>query len=67
LWKGEETIKEEEKKKMIDAVSASHKMKKPFRFWATPDTEQSWKTLMEVNADFINTDHIEQLGKFLKQ
>ena len=67
LWKGEGTIKEEEKKKMIDAVSASHKMKKPFRFWATPDTEQSWKTLMEVNADFINTDHIEQLGKFLKQ
>jgi alkaline phosphatase len=66
LWKGEGKIKEEEKNKMQQAVEASHQMKKPFRFWATPDTEQTWKLLMETKADFINTDHIESLSSFLK-
>lgn len=66
LWKGEGKIKEEEKNNMQQAVEASHQMKKPFRFWATPDTEEAWKLLMETKADFINTDHIESLSSFLK-
>ena len=66
LWKGEGTIKEEEKKKMQAAVEASHQIKKPFRFWATPDTRDAWKTLMDIEADFINTDHIESLSTFLQ-
>ena len=66
LWKGEGTIKEEEKKKMQTAVKASHQWKKPFRFWATPDTRDAWQTLMDIEADFINTDHIESLSTFLK-
>jgi alkaline phosphatase len=66
LWKGEGKIKEEEKNKMMQAVETSHQMKKPFRFWATPDTEAAWKLLMETKADFINTDHIESLSSFLK-
>ena len=67
LWKGEGTMKEEEKYKMMQAVEASHQMKKPFRFWATPDTEDAWKLLMETTADFINTDHIETLSAFLQK
>lgn len=67
LWKGEGTIKEEEKKKMKTAVEASHQLKKPFRFWATPDTKDAWKTLMDIEADFINTDHIESLSHFLNE
>lgn len=66
LWKGEGTIKEEEKKKMQAAVDKSHQLKKPFRFWATPDTKEAWKTLMDIEADFINTDHIESLSTFLQ-
>ena len=67
LWKGEGKIKEEEKNKMMQAVEASHQMKKPFRFWATPDTEEAWKLLMGTKADFINTDHIETLSAFLQK
>jgi alkaline phosphatase len=66
LWKGEGTIKEEEKKNMQAAVKASHQWKKPFRFWATPDTKDAWQTLMDIEADFINTDHIESLSTFLQ-
>jgi len=65
LWKGEGAIKEEEKKKMLAAVGVSHQLKKPFRFWATPDTKDAWKTLMNIEADFLNTDHIESLSIFL--
>lgn len=67
LWKGEGSIKEEEKKKMQAAVDKSHQLKKPFRFWATPDTKEVWKTLMDIEADFINTDHIESLSHFLNE
>ncbi|MFZ9332439.1 MAG: phosphatidylinositol-specific phospholipase C/glycerophosphodiester phosphodiesterase family protein [Chitinophagaceae bacterium] len=66
LWKGEGEIKETEKKKMEDAVNKAHQLKKPFRFWATPDTKETWNTLMDIKADFINTDHIEALADFLK-
>ena len=66
LWKGEGTIKEEEKKKMQAAVKASHQWKKPFRFWATPDTKDAWQTLIDIEADLINTDHIESLSTFLQ-
>jgi alkaline phosphatase len=66
LWKGEGTIKEEEKKKMKAAVDKSHQLKKPFRFWATPDTRDAWQILMDIEADFINTDHIESLSTFLE-
>lgn len=67
LWKGEGTMKEEEKKKMEEIVEAAHKMKKPFRFWATPDTKDAWKMLMEIKTDFINTDHIVTLSNFIQQ
>jgi alkaline phosphatase len=66
LWKGEGEIKETEKKKMEDAVNKAHQLKKPFRFWATPDTKETWNTLMDIKADFINTDHIDALADFLK-
>ena len=67
LWKGEGSMKEEEKNKMQEVVERSHQLKKPFRFWATPDTKEAWKMLMEVQTDFINTDHIEALSNFINQ
>jgi alkaline phosphatase len=67
LWKGEGSMREEEKKKMMEVVEASHQMKKPFRFWATPDTKDAWKMLMDIQTDFINTDKIEALSNYITQ
>jgi len=67
LWKGEGSIKEEEKNKMIEVVEVSHQMKKPFRFWATPDTKEAWRMLMDIQTDFINTDKIEALSNYITQ
>lgn len=37
-------------------------LNKPIRFWATPDTQLSWKALMEMGVDYINTDKITELA-----
>lgn len=65
-WKGEESMSEADRQKIVRFIGDVHKMKKKIRFWATPDTEKAWQTLFDMNVDFINTDHIEKLSEFLK-
>lgn len=48
------------------AISAAHKVGKPFRFWAAPDNEESWKQQQKLNVDLIGTDHINDLATYLK-
>jgi alkaline phosphatase len=42
-----------------------HASGKKIRFWNAPDNPQSWQTLMNIGVDYINTDHINELGSFL--
>ncbi|MEO8173853.1 MAG: phosphatidylinositol-specific phospholipase C/glycerophosphodiester phosphodiesterase family protein [Sediminibacterium sp.] len=51
--------------KLKAAVEKSHLLKKPVRFWDAPDNVNSWHTLMHAGVDFINTDKIQELSKFL--
>jgi len=37
------------------------------RFWDAPDTPAAWKVLMELHADYINTDHIRELAAYLNE
>lgn len=53
--------------RMRKAVNAAHALGKPFRFWAHPDNEEGWMNMTKIGADFINTDHIDQLAAFMKQ
>jgi len=66
-WNGKEALNAEDKKKIKQVIGVAHAMKKPFRFWAAPDCEQSWKLQMELHADFIGTDKINELGDFLRK
>ncbi|HEV8286134.1 MAG TPA: alkaline phosphatase [Chitinophagaceae bacterium] len=66
-WKGEGAINAEDRKKIKRVIDTAHAMKKSFRFWAAPDSEQSWKLQMELHADFIGTDKINELGNFLRK
>jgi len=47
-------------------VRKAPQLKKPVRFWATPDTPAAWNFLMEAGVDVINTDKINELSSFLK-
>jgi alkaline phosphatase len=39
-------ISANERAALLSAVQKSHEKGKPFRFWATPDTEASWRLFM---------------------
>jgi len=65
-WKGQGEIATEDKARLQAVVEQVHNQNKRIRFWATPDTESAWKLLMDLNADYINTDSIIPLSDFLQ-
>ncbi|GAA4443960.1 hypothetical protein GCM10023091_33430 [Ravibacter arvi] len=64
-WDGDGQIPAEDLAKLQKIVGEAHKKGKPFRFWASPDNKNTWKTLLMIGADFLNTDKIEELSAFL--
>ena len=37
-------------------VEKAHDFRKPFRFWATPDSKTAWKSMVNLGVDYVNTD-----------
>lgn len=64
-WDGNGKMPANDRNTLSAAIAQSHSVGKPVRFWAAPDTIDAWKQLMELQVDFINTDHILELSKFL--
>lgn len=56
IWTGKEKLPLEAEQKIAAIVETVHAKNLPFRFWATPDTQLSWKTMIALEVDFINTD-----------
>jgi alkaline phosphatase len=67
MWNGKGEIADNQRAALLSVINKAHEMGKPFRFWATPDTEASWKIFMELGVDYINTDKVEALADFLKR
>ncbi len=65
-WNGEGDLPERDKKSLIKVVQDIHALKKKVRFWGTPDNIHTWKTMMELQVDFLNTDHVVQMGDYLR-
>lgn len=65
-WNGKGTPTPPDLKKMGDVVKKVHGMGKPFRFWATKDSPNSWKELERMGVDWIGTDHPTELAAFYK-
>ena len=66
-WNGKDPIKEKEESRLIQLIDSVHGINNRVRFWNAPDTPESWKTLMKLKVDFINTDHIQELADFLNK
>lgn len=64
-WNGKGIPVEQDRKAITDVISQAHAMGKPFRFWASPDNINAWKVLMNLGVDYVNTDHVAELGTFL--
>lgn len=67
LWNGEGNISEKDLVKIKNVIETVHSLNKKIRFWNAPDNAYSWKTLMDLGVDYINTDHIAELSAFLKE
>ncbi|WP_353719321.1 alkaline phosphatase [Dyadobacter sp. 676] len=65
-WNGKGIPVENDRKALTDVIAQAHALGKPFRFWASPDNINAWKVLMNLGVDYINTDHVAELGTFLK-
>lgn len=64
-WNGKGIPVEKDRKAIQDVIAAAHALGKPFRFWASPDNINAWKILMSLGVDYVNTDHVAELGAFL--
>jgi YVTN family beta-propeller protein len=57
----------EESALILQLVHNAHILQKKVRFWAIPDYALAWEKMMELQVDYINTDHIRDLSDFLLQ
>lgn len=55
-WNGKGRLTAEDYKAVTEVIAKAHELKKPFRFWATPDSKSAWKVFAAMGVDYINTD-----------
>lgn len=66
-WNGDGEITEREKVNLEEFIGTVHSFGKEVRFWATPDSERSWKFFNEIGVDYINTDQPAKAFEYLDQ
>lgn len=64
-WKGVGEMPEADKAKIRKAAEEAHSKGLPFRIWGFPDSPEAWQLCVSLGIDFINTDHPEQVAKWL--
>ncbi|HAY3538851.1 alkaline phosphatase [Elizabethkingia anophelis] len=64
-WNGKGIPRDEETTRIKNAVEKAHQQQKPMRFYGAPDFPNAWVNLMDLGVDYINTDHIPDLKKFM--
>lgn len=65
-WNGKGIPVAEDLAKMEKVIARAHALGKKFRFWATPDDVNAWKTMMKLGVDYINTDKTGELAAYLR-
>ncbi|SFD20109.1 alkaline phosphatase [Chitinophaga sp. CF118] len=64
-WNGKGIIVKAEKDHLQHWIDSVHQAGKKIRIWGTADNANTWKTQMNMGADYIGTDKIEALSDFL--
>lgn len=59
-------FKPEEAQKLKAWTDKAHARGRLVRFWATPESEKLWSTLLDHGVDLIGTDDPKRLARFLK-
>lgn len=66
-WNGKGIIPASQWDSLQRAVNRAHALRKPVRFWASPDFTNAWYQLIKLEVDYINTDSITALAGFLRK
>ncbi|SFO25718.1 alkaline phosphatase [Chitinophaga sp. YR627] len=64
-WNGKGVIVKEERAKIQQWVDSVHQAGKKVRFWGMADNVNTWKTQMNMGADYLGTDLVEDMATFL--
>ncbi len=65
-WNGKGIPVAEDLTRIEQVIAQAHALGKKFRFWATPDDVNTWKTMMKLGVDYINTDKTDELATYLR-
>lgn len=65
MWNGKAALPAAQHDTLQRVIDQAHALKKPVRFWGAPDNETAWRQLMQLKVDYINTDSIKTLSRFL--
>jgi hypothetical protein len=65
-WNGEGPLPEKDKKRIVKVLEQTHSLGKKMRIWATPDNINSWKIMMALGVDYLNTDKVKEMGDYLR-
>ncbi len=65
-WNGMGEMPAAERETLQTLAARAHAQGKKLRLWATPEDERVWQALREVGVDYLNTDQLERLRRFLQ-
>ncbi|MCF0166988.1 MAG: alkaline phosphatase [Bacteroidales bacterium] len=65
-WNGRGEMPSEQAAAIRGIIEKAHSMGKPIRIWGTPETANTWLTLIGLGVDYINTDHPDWVANFLR-
>ena len=66
-WNGSGELPPGSKAKIETLIREVQAKGKKLRFWAAPDFENGWETLMSLKVDVIGTDAVDQLTDFINR
>lgn len=66
-WRGVDDPPAKDWLALQKAVAKGHELGKKVRFWNTPDTEEGWQKVLELDVDYIDTYSIKSLSEYLKK
>ena len=64
-WNGKGVMVKQDQQKIDSIINSVHLKGKQIRFYGSPDYMNAWQQFIKMKVDFINTDHIVELAKFL--
>lgn len=65
-WRGEGQMPEADIEKIRLAIARAHENGIRVRFWNAPDFRNAWNQFINLQVDYINTDHIDSLAEYFQ-